>query len=244
MSIPVRQMLVAEEKYDIKCPYPMTAEYITIHNTENDASANNEIQYMITNNNEVSFHFAIDDQEVVQGILLNRNAWHAGDGSNGTGNRKSIGIEICYSKSGGERYYKAEDLAIRFVAQLLRERGWGIDRVKKHQDWSGKNCPHRILEEGRWNQVLNKINAEMKGGDELLEKAIVIHSFADFPIAEPLAAKLKAPIYIRAALPSGKAAKELFVVGGDASGLQADKVTVLAGPDRYATAAKVKEYLG
>ena len=61
-----------------------------------------------TNNNKVSFHYAIDDREIVQKVFLkNRNAWHAGDG-NGPGNRKGIGIEICYSKSGGKRFEEAE----------------------------------------------------------------------------------------------------------------------------------------
>jgi N-acetylmuramoyl-L-alanine amidase len=35
---------------------------------------------MIRNDNKVSFHYAIDDIEIVQGIPENRNAWHAGDG--------------------------------------------------------------------------------------------------------------------------------------------------------------------
>ncbi|WP_411844504.1 N-acetylmuramoyl-L-alanine amidase [Schinkia azotoformans] len=157
-----RQMLVKESKYKIKCPNTLTAKYITIHNTANDASAENEVQYMINNTNQVSYHFAIDDKEVVQGIPIDRNAWHCGDGSAvNSGNRTSIGIEICYSKSGGERYKKAEALAIKFTAQLLHERNWGIERVKKHQDWSGKYCPHRILEEGRWQSVLNAIQTEL-----------------------------------------------------------------------------------
>lgn len=160
MSIPVRQMLVSSKKYGIKCPYSLNAESITIHNTFNDASANNEIQYMINNSNQVSYHFAVDDKEVVQGLPLDRNAWAAGDG-NGPGNRKSLHVEICYSKSGGERYQKAEALAVKFVAQLLKERGWGIDRVKKHGDWSRKNCPHRILDEGRWGNVIAAIQAEL-----------------------------------------------------------------------------------
>jgi len=161
--VQVRQKLVDSSKYDLKCPYAMTAEYITIHNTYNDASANNEVQYMITNSNATSFHFAVDDFEVVQGIPTNRNAWHAGDG-NGNGNRKSIGVEICYSMSGGDRYRKAEALAIQFIAQLLRERGWGVDRIRKHQDWSGKYCPHRILDEGRWNAVVSAIQSALNGG--------------------------------------------------------------------------------
>ncbi|CJT22955.1 N-acetylmuramoyl-L-alanine amidase CwlA precursor [Streptococcus pneumoniae] len=73
-----------------------------------------------------------------------------------------MGVEICYSKSGGARYKAAEKLAIKFVAQLLKERGWGVDRVRKHQDWNGKYCPHRILSEGRWNQVKAAIEKELK----------------------------------------------------------------------------------
>ncbi|MCY9112094.1 N-acetylmuramoyl-L-alanine amidase [Bacillus atrophaeus] len=162
MTIAVRKNLVSENKYKLKCPNAMSAEYITIHNTANDAPAANEISYMINNTSSTSFHFAIDDKEVRQGIPTNRNAWHTGDGTNGPGNRKSIGVEICYSKSGGARYKAAEERAIKFVAQLLKERGWGIDRVRKHQDWNGKYCPHRILSEGRWDEVKAAIEKELK----------------------------------------------------------------------------------
>lgn len=159
--IKIRKKLVSSGKYNIKCPYTMNAEYVTFHNTANDATAQNEISYMIRNNNQVSYHFAVDENEVVQGIPINRNAWHCGDGRNGTGNRKSIGVEVCYSKSGGERYKKAESLAIKFIAQLLHERGWGVDRVKPHQFWSGKYCPHRVLADKRWGDVISRIQAEL-----------------------------------------------------------------------------------
>ncbi|MEC3674771.1 peptidoglycan-binding protein [Bacillus velezensis] len=162
MTIAVKKRIVESEKYALKCPNPMTPEYITIHNTANDASAANEISYMTGNSESTSYHFAVDDKEVIQGIPLNRNAWHSGDGTNGTGNRKSIAVEICYSKSGGARYRAAEALAIKFVAQLLKERGWGVDKIRKHQDWNGKYCPHRILSEGRWDQVKAAIAAELE----------------------------------------------------------------------------------
>lgn len=154
--------LVSESKYGIKCPYTMTPEYISVHNTANDVSARNEISYMIKNNNEVSFHLAVDDKEVVQGLPLDRNGWHCGDGGNGKGNRKSIGIEICYSKSGGDRFVKAEQNAVELIAQLLKERNWGIDRVKKHQDWSGKYCPHRTLDMG-WDRFIKMIETALNG---------------------------------------------------------------------------------
>lgn len=148
--------LVSESKYSVKCPYAMTPEFIVVHNTANDASAANEVKYMISNNNQVSFHFAVDDKEVVQGLPTDRNAWACGDGANGKGNRKGIQIEICYSKSGGVRFENAEKNAAKFIAQLLKERGWGIDKVKKHQDFSNKYCPHRTLDKG-WASFVNMI---------------------------------------------------------------------------------------
>lgn len=152
--------LVSSSKYNIKCPYPMDAQLIVVHNTANDASAANEIAYMIGNNNEVSFHYAVDDQQIIQGIPENRNAWHAGDGGSGKGNRYGIAIEICYSKSGGSRFIEAEKLAAKFIASKLKEKGWGIDKVTKHQDYSGKYCPHRTLDMG-WQRFLNMVKAEL-----------------------------------------------------------------------------------
>ena len=148
--------LVSQSKYSIKCPYSMTPEFVVVHNTANDASAQNEVKYMISNNNQVSFHFAVDDKEIVQGLPLDRNAWACGDGANGKGNRKGIQIEICYSKSGGARFENAEKNAAKFIAQLLKERGWGVDKVKKHQDFSNKYCPHRTLDKG-WASFVNMI---------------------------------------------------------------------------------------
>lgn len=158
--VKIVENLVPKSKYNIKCTYTMKPEYITVHNTANDASARNEISYMISNNNEVSFHLAVDDKEVVQGLPLDRNGWHAGDG-NGTGNRKSIGIEICYSKSGGDRFIKAEQNAVELIVYLLKKYNWGIDRVKKHQDWSGKYCPHRTLDMG-WDRFIKMIEDKLE----------------------------------------------------------------------------------
>lgn len=137
----------------------MNATRIVVHNTANDASANNEIKYMINNNMEVSYHIAVDDKEAVQGIPFNRNTWNAGDGQ-GKGNREGLSIEICYSKSGGDRFIQAEKNAAKLIAQLLKERGWGIDKVTKHQDYSKKYCPHRTLDMG-WERFLNMIRAEL-----------------------------------------------------------------------------------
>ena len=156
------KMLVPESKYSIKCPYEMKPEFIIIHNTANDASAISEISYMIGNNNKVSFHCAIDDYRIVQGVPFNRNTWNATDGGNGQGNRKGIALEICYSKSGGARFEEAERLAAEYTAYLLKQYGWGIDKVKKHADfYPAKGCPHRTISEG-WQRFLDMVNSYLQ----------------------------------------------------------------------------------
>ena len=170
---------VSAKKYSLKCPYSMTPEFIVIHNTANDASAKAEISYMKNNSSSASFHFAVDDLEVRQAIPLDRNAWHARDGTNGKGNRKGISIEICYSyckklvngkwiadeekwtRQYKEKFLKAEENAARLTAELLTEHGWGINRIKKHQDFSGKYCPHRTLDLG-WDRFLKKVACYME----------------------------------------------------------------------------------
>ena len=163
----------------------MTAEFIVVHNTANDASASNEVAYMIRNDHQVSFHYAVDDQEVVQGVPITRNTWHAGDG-NGDGNRKGIAIEICYSKSGGTRFDNAEKNAAHFIATLLRERGWGIDKVKKHQDFSHKYCPHRTLDKG-WSGFVQMIKSYLND--------MPITSVSGFKVGDQVRVKASATTY-------------------------------------------------
>lgn len=94
--VKIIQKLVSENKYNIKCPNIVEMKGITVHNTANDASAENEIAYMTRNDYETSFHFAVDDIQVVQGLPLNRNGWHASAG-NGAGNVRA-------SVTNGTRY--------------------------------------------------------------------------------------------------------------------------------------------
>lgn len=196
-----KQNLVASENYSIKCPYSMTAEFIVVHNTANDTTAENEVAYMIGNKNQVSFHYAVDDQEVVQGIPITRNAWACSDGGNGKGNRKGIQVEICYSKSGGKRFDQAEKNAAHFIATLLRERQWGIEKVKKHQDFRNKYCPHRTLDKG-WNGFIQMIKSYLddipvtsSSGFKVGEKVRVKESATQYATGQALAWFVKGSIY-------------------------------------------------
>lgn len=158
-NLRIVQMLCPSSKWDIKCPYLMNAEFIVVHNSGNNASAKAEVSYMISNSTSTSYHFAVDDKEAYQGLPLTRNGWHAGDG-NGIGNRKGIGIEICYQTGPLDKFLKSEENAAYLIASLLTERGWDISRVKKHQDFSGKRCPMRTLDLG-WERFLKMVQSYM-----------------------------------------------------------------------------------
>ena len=118
---------------------------ITNHNTANTApTATDEQHARYLQNVEnldrqyVSVHLYVDDDSITQCIPLDEVCYHAGDG-NGAGNRKTIAIEICENRN----YEKAELNAQKLNAALLLT--YPNLKVFKHQDWSGKFCPRKIL---------------------------------------------------------------------------------------------------
>ncbi|MGG3307310.1 N-acetylmuramoyl-L-alanine amidase [Paenibacillus lautus] len=159
----------------------MAPSTITIHNTGNPASsAINERVWLTNPSNprQASFHIVVDEREAIECIPLNENAWHAGDGSGSkSGNRTSIGIEICESGN----YAKTLDNAVSLVANMLHERGWGIDQLRRHWDWSKKICPRLMYDGGTWSgwyafkaAVQGRLNAMKKEGSTVSDKVNVI----------------------------------------------------------------------
>lgn len=167
--------IVSESLYPLKCTYKMNAEAICIHNTANDAPAEKEARYVHNNPDATSYHFAVDDKQAIQILPLDRNGWHAGDGALGVGNRKSIGIEICYSLSGGVRFERAQENAAELTAYLLNNYGWGMDasRITKHEDYAKKHCPHRTLDDYGWQYFIDLVKQKY---DELYPEEIPMTS--------------------------------------------------------------------
>lgn len=137
---------------------------ITIHNTSNPSStARNERSWLTnpSNTRTASYHIVIDEREAIEVIPLNEVAWHAGDGGKeGSGNRTSIGIEICESGN----YDVTLSNSVELVAKMLKERKWGVNRLKRHFDWSKKNCPRLMNQDGKWTgwtQFVNRVQAKL-----------------------------------------------------------------------------------
>jgi N-acetylmuramoyl-L-alanine amidase len=163
--------------YDRRPQIPMNATTITIHNTANKTStAKNERSWLTNpdNKRQASYHIVIDEWKAIECLPTNENAWHTGDGSGiNSGNRTSIGIEL--TESGN--YEKTVQNAVELVAKMLLERGWGIDRLRRHWDWGNKKiCPRLMYDKGTWTtwyEFKKRVQECMKGGIALSNKPTV-----------------------------------------------------------------------
>ncbi|WP_377864811.1 S-layer homology domain-containing protein [Bacillus sp. R86525] len=164
-GVPLKEMIVPTGNENIRPGYAMKPKYITIHETDNysvGANARNHAQYLYsqatgTTDRSASWHFTVDDKEIYQHLPLNENGWHAGDGSEGTGNRESIAIEIAVNQDGD--YNKAVENARKLAAYLMGELNIPLENVKKHQFWSGKNCPAIMIKNNAWEPFLQGTKA-------------------------------------------------------------------------------------
>jgi N-acetylmuramoyl-L-alanine amidase len=163
--------------YNRRPALPMTATTITIHNTGNPTSTAAGERGWLTDNPKndrtASYHIVLDAKEAIEVLPLNEVAWHAGDGSKATsGNRTSIGIEICERDVTLGEYAQALENAIDLAAKMLHERGWGVDRLRRHYDWSQKNCPRLMNIDNRWTgwqQFKDRVKSKL---EELSSKKI------------------------------------------------------------------------
>lgn len=101
-------------------------------------------------------HYYCDDKEAWQNLREDEVGWHAGDGR-GNGNETTISIEIIMRGKAIANDAAAEQNGALLAALLLHRHGLGIDKLYKHQDWSGKYCPAYILP--HWEQFKAKVQA-------------------------------------------------------------------------------------
>lgn len=138
----------------------MTPKYVVIHNTANtnpQAGAKVHRDYAEINDRGASYHWSVDDREAYAIIPEDEMAWHAGDGRYGEGNRYGIGIEVCESGDFDKTYKNA----VKLAAERLKENNLSIDRLKKHQDFSGKYCPRKLIP--IWDKFKSDVKKEMEG---------------------------------------------------------------------------------
>jgi len=163
----------------------MKPTYITIHSTANrGATASNHATLLqrtgIRSRNNprfgrsgwVTWHYTVDDRGAYQHLLPTEQGDHADYG--GTGDRASLGIEICEFRNKAQQA-RAIDNAARLTASLADRYGISSSRIVPHRHWPrwdfryGKPCPRILLErdrgapggwrEGtRWNEFVRLVD--------------------------------------------------------------------------------------
>ena len=140
--------------------------YVVIHETDNvnegaDAEAHNNFIHTNGASNELSWHYTVDDHEIWHHLPDNETAFHAGDHMEDKGgNKNGIGVEMCVNADGD--YEKTLQNAQLLAAQLLYEYDLDIDALKKHQDFSGKICPSKLINADRWDEFVQKVEKNLE----------------------------------------------------------------------------------
>src|SRR5699024_6340946 len=159
--VEIHAMLLNQESHNVPNK-TMSPKYITVHNTANSSKGADAKMHAIYQRNgsggrKASWHYTVDDKEIWQSLKDNQQGWHAGDGG-GQGNAQSIGIEICENSDGD--FDKAVANAQELIRNLMDKHNIPIDNVVPHKHWSGKNCPHKLLD--TWDDFVNGITKEVE----------------------------------------------------------------------------------
>ena len=152
--------------------------YIVIHETGNTyigADAERHYKYFNGGDRGASAHYFVDDKQIIQVVEHNVQSWHNGKKyvSNPAvpqcNNSNSIGIEICVNQDGD--YSKSVDNAVELTKKLMKELNIPADKVIRHYDSCGKQCPAKMLREPKiWTDFKKAIQGVRM--DKEYEKAV------------------------------------------------------------------------
>lgn len=182
-SVKITQALIPEGRYGRAKNGRMSPRYITIHSTQNygagaDARTHARLLQrggLTSRNNSLGYltwHFSVDAHSIYQSLPTNEQGQHAD--YEGTGNRKSIGIEMCENR--GNSRAATLDRTARLTADLMRQHNIPLSHVVPHQHWERirysdgknlghKNCPNFLMTNGRpgakWQAFLNQIKSHL-----------------------------------------------------------------------------------
>ncbi|MFC8686300.1 N-acetylmuramoyl-L-alanine amidase [Brevibacillus porteri] len=129
----------------------ITPKGLVIHWTANEGKGANAVanrNYFNKPTTIPSAHYCVDDKQIVRCLPENEMGYHVGAKEykpdalqrlSSYPNNCTIGIEMCVNSDGDfdAMYQKTVELA----ADILKRYRWGADRLWRHFDVTGKNCP-------------------------------------------------------------------------------------------------------
>ena len=146
--------------------------YIVVHYVGAVSTAKNNASYYASGKLNSSAHYFVDETSIWQSVKDEDRAWHCGGGLQGKNghafhgictNSNSIGIEMCVKKDKyGNWYFEEKTIknTVDLIKHLMDKHDIPIERVIRHFDVTGKNCPAPYVNESKWNEFKNLILAE------------------------------------------------------------------------------------
>jgi len=135
----------------------ITPKGLVVHwtaNTCETADADNNRNYFNYSGIAVSAHYIVDDHQVVQCLPEDEMAYHVG-ASQYTANalRKlswypnncTLGVEICVNKN--SNFSQTMENSVELCADICKRYGWTSDRLWRHYDVTGKDCPKFFVDD-------------------------------------------------------------------------------------------------
>jgi len=172
LSVPYRQVLLPPSQKNQRPGIRMTPKKFIQHETDNTnpgMGAAAHLRFLQNgarddngNPQQLGFHFAVDDVEVIQMIPLNEATWHGGDGGQGLCNLQTVACELCVEDNNVNKVQarkNAEEVAAAVMTAM------GIHEIEQHS-WccanaglgagSGchTNCPRFIRADNYWPTFL------------------------------------------------------------------------------------------
>lgn len=130
---------------------------MAVHYTATSASANDNLVYFSRPGAEASAHLFVDkDGAIRQSVLLVYTAWAVGDFAE---NQRTVSVEVV---SAGEDFTDAQVSALAEIYSYLRAT-YGITRVVRHYDVSGKRCPAPYVDAEKWAALRARITGDGSG---------------------------------------------------------------------------------
>jgi N-acetylmuramoyl-L-alanine amidase len=124
---------------------------LVVHWTANKSAGANAManrHYFNKPTTVASAHYIVDDKQIVRCLPETEMGYHVGAKAykpealvqlSSYPNNCTIGIEMCVNAD--SKFSEMFKLTVELVVQILKRYGWGVDKLWRHYDVTGKNCP-------------------------------------------------------------------------------------------------------
>lgn len=108
----------------------LSPSFLAVHSTANPGATAKNHRDLWSRGWDYAVHYTSDWREAYHTVPDNRLCWQVGNG-----NPTCVGIEICEATNKND-FERGIQIAADVCAQILRKRGWGVDRMHPHQWFS------------------------------------------------------------------------------------------------------------